>query len=104
MSDGDSFQKWGELPTADSDRFVRPSKIFVWGSRRQLTLILDKPAFSRISQTFQTTIRGSEFQGIREKAGLSKMGVRCLRLVWGAYWYKDHSIPEKPTHRMLLSL
>ncbi len=28
-----------------------------------------------------TTIRGSQFQGIREKAGLSKMGVSCRRLV-----------------------
>jgi hypothetical protein len=27
-----------------------------------------------------TTIRGSEFKGIREKAGLSKMGVSCRRL------------------------
>ncbi len=27
-----------------------------------------------------TTIRGSEFRGIREKAGLSKMGVSCRRL------------------------
>jgi hypothetical protein len=27
-----------------------------------------------------TTIRGSEFKGIREKAGLSKMGPSCRRL------------------------
>jgi hypothetical protein len=27
-----------------------------------------------------TTVRGSKFQGIREKVGLSKMGVSCRRL------------------------
>ena len=32
-----------------------------------------------------TTIRGSEFKGIREKAGLSKMGVSCRRLVYGNF-------------------
>jgi len=32
--------------------FVPPSQIFVWGSRRQLIPIFDKPAFSRISQIF----------------------------------------------------
>jgi hypothetical protein len=29
-----------------------------------------------------TTIRGSQFQGIREKAGLSETGVSCRRLFW----------------------
>ncbi len=32
------------------------------------------------SPNISTTVRGSKFQGIREKAGLSKMGVSCRRL------------------------
>jgi hypothetical protein len=50
-------------------------------SRRQLTPILEKPAFSRIPPNISTTTRGSKFQGIREKAGFSKMGVSCRRLM-----------------------
>ncbi len=50
-------------------------------SRRQLIPIFDKPAFSRISQIFKPTIRGSECKEIREKAGLSKMGMSCRRLL-----------------------
>jgi hypothetical protein len=29
-----------------------------------------------------TTVRGSKFHGIREKAGLSKKGMSCRRLEW----------------------
>ena len=35
-----------------------------------------------------TTIRGSEFKEIREKAGLSKMGMSCRRLIWAMIHWK----------------
>jgi hypothetical protein len=62
------------MTTKDDSMLCNDALMFVDISRRQLISVLDKPAFSRISQIFQfsTTIRGSKFHGIREKAGLSK--------------------------------
>ncbi len=47
-----------------------------------LLLLLPKSSFGehKIPKYFNHTIRGSEFKEIREKAGLSKMGMSCRRL------------------------
>jgi hypothetical protein len=56
----------------------------VFNSRRQLIPIFDKPAFSRISLHSEPRIVGLNIWEIREKAGLSKMGMSCRRLVFKA--------------------
>jgi hypothetical protein len=102
---GDSFQKSGELPTAacyaircfivDANPGVCNSLAFwtnlpfhefpeILCSPNQPSAI--HPHFGQTclftnSPNISTTVRGSKFQGIREKAGLSKMGVSCRRLL-----------------------
>ncbi len=53
---------------------------------------------------YSTTVRGSKFREIREKAGLSKTGLVtcCYNLLWSSCKVvtKDHSIPGKPTHHV----
>jgi len=53
---------------------VKFSKIFVWGSRRQLTPVFDKPAFSRFSQKLWTTNRGLNIWENSEKGRFVKSG------------------------------
>jgi len=70
-----------------SERFVRPSKIFVW---EVYIYLQNQPSAThpRFWQTclftifpnISTTISGSQFWENREKAGLSKTGVSCRRM------------------------
>ncbi len=77
---GDSFQKWGELPTADT------SHVAIFCSQlaklvQNITAehgIPDFISFMRAQNRFMT------------KRGIKKRGFRAL----------DNGIPEKPTHRI----
>jgi hypothetical protein len=66
-------------------------------SSRQLIPIFDKTAFFTNFPNILTTIRGSEFKEIREKAGLSKMGMSCRRLFLTDLFLSRFGCVETPT-------